>query len=170
MTYTRRLGRILCIFWPSKPSQPFQEIVNHKETTSPRQPVMKVILKHMTGPTGKMKNSTIVTKEAIHLLIFQKRRRKRTTVTSSSPVNKVKPVLKKFTNIRIRLRRSSPHYKLRQKSLKRTNLKYQTHMESHKQIDSLYWMTTNRFWNPNITQTNRLSSTTAKRRDPYKIS
>ena len=59
----------------------------------------------MTRPTGKIKSATIVTKKAIHILIVQKIRRKRTTTTTCTiPVNKVNPVLKTCPKIRIRLR------------------------------------------------------------------
>ena len=63
----------------------------------PNKPVMEVILKHMTSPTGKINSATIVTKKAIHFIIVPTRiRKKMTTTASTSPVNKVKPVLKPF--------------------------------------------------------------------------
>ena len=95
MTDTRRLGKTLCIFLPNTPSRPFREIVNNKETNSPREPVMEGIIKHMIGPTGKIKSATIVTKKTIHLLIVQKISRKKPTTTKSpSPEKRVNTVLK----------------------------------------------------------------------------
>ena len=135
MKDTRRLSRALCIFWPSTPSQPFQEIVNNKETHLPIESVMEVILKHMTSPTVKIKSSTIVTTNSIHLLIVQTRRRKsKTTTKITSPVKKVKLVLKTCPKIWRRLRRPSPPYKLRYQILKRTNTTYR-----------LRWRVTGRF-------------------------
>ena len=62
MKDTWKLGRILCIFWPSTPSRPSQEIVNHKENTFPIKPLMEEIPKNMTRPTVKIKSAIIVKK------------------------------------------------------------------------------------------------------------
>ena len=51
----------------------------------------------MIRPTGKIKIDTIVTEKAIHIRFVPTIKRKRTTTTTSpSPVNKVKPVLITF--------------------------------------------------------------------------
>ena len=62
--------------------------------------MMEGILKHMTRLTGRIKSATIVTKKSIHLLIVQKRGRKR-LMTTTSPIlaKKVKPVLKTYPKI-----------------------------------------------------------------------
>ena len=143
---------------------------NHKETPSPRKPVMEGILKHTTRPTGKIKSATIFTKKTIHLLILPTTRRKRTMViTSTSPVKKVKPGLKTCPKIWRRLQRPSPPYKIRQQILNRKNPTYQTQMESHTQIRFFYWSKTTRGWKRKKIQTNRLYCTKTLRIDPCKI-
>ena len=67
----------------------------------------------MTRPTGKINSAKIVTKKFIRIIIVPTRRRKGTMTTKiSSPVKKVKPLLKTFPKKRRRLRRSLPPYKL----------------------------------------------------------
>ena len=96
---------------------------------------MEGILKHMKRPTGKIKSSIIVTKKAIRLLIVPTRRRKRKMITiRTSPVRKVKPVLKIYPIILTRKRRPYTPYKLRPHILKRNNMTYHTHMEIHTEI------------------------------------
>ena len=138
-------------------------MVNHKETPPPRE-------KHITMPTGKIKSATVVTKKAIHILIFPTKTGKRTmTTTITSPVKKSEPVLKTCSNIQRRIIITSTTYKIIYKSLNMNNTTYHTQMESHTQVNFLYWRTNTRFWDLNIIQPNIKSSTTTERRDPFTI-
>ena len=160
MADTQRLGRILCIFWPSTQIRQYQEIGNHKEAPLPRKLAMERILKHMTRTTGNIKSATIVTKKAIHVLIVQTRTRKRTTrMKSPSPVNKLKSVLKSYPKTWRRIRRPSLPYKLRYQISKSTNPTYQNQMESHTHINSFYLRTNTMGWNLKLIYLNILSST-----------
>ena len=144
--------------------------MNNKENNFPIEPVTEGILKHMTSPTGNIKSAKIFTKKPTHLLIFQKRIRKRTTKTkipSPSPEKKVNPVLETCSNIWRRLRIPSPKYKLIYQSLRRTNTTYQNQMESHTQINYFHWRKTNRVWNLKRIHPNRLYYKTKERIDTY---
>ena len=68
----------------------------------------------MTGPTGKINSVRTVTKKAIHIIIVQTRRRKRTTTAKRQSLeNKVKLILKTCPNILRKIRILLPLYKLR---------------------------------------------------------